>query len=212
MTGGPLDRLRAALKRGPDRTSLSPRQALLLAALAIVLIGAWGRAILRSRTLADAAPSGASQTPPSTESDFPGAEAKTAEPALRRSAPSLAEWANVPPASIHRNLFAVPFDDYPVDPAHPLQNGQSDADASKSDSGQADQIKERQKLVEALRAQAQDLTLEGTILGSNPRAWINGVLVGVGQSVDPTGFKVVRIESRQVFIERDGVQLELSMK
>jgi hypothetical protein len=38
------------------------------------------------------------------------------------------------------------------------------------------------------------------------------VLVGIGQEIGKTGFRVARIESRRIFIEREGVQIELLMK
>jgi hypothetical protein len=49
-------------------------------------------------------------------------------------------------------------------------------------------------------------------MGANPRAWVNGVLVSVGQQIGSTGFSVAKIEPRRIFIEKQGVQIELSMK
>ena len=125
---------------------------------------------------------------------------------------SLSEWANEPTGKMGRNLFSVPYDYYPQDPAHPPASSNTDNGSAKSASTQADQLKERQILIENLREQAAGLTLEGTVLGQNPRVWINGVLVGLGQPIGDSGFRVAKIESRRVFIERDGVQIVLSMK
>jgi hypothetical protein len=111
-----------------------------------------------------------------------------------------------------RNFFLVPYADYPLDPNHPIETAQKAGDQGKSDTAGADQIKERQKLVEELREQAANLTLESTMPGSHPQAWINGVLVGVGEPIGQTGFTVVKVETRRIFIERNGMQIELSMK
>jgi hypothetical protein len=124
------------------------------------------------------------------------------------SGATLADWARQPTDKTSRNLFAVSLDDYPIDPAH----AQSASESAKSDSAQADQMKERQILVENLRAQAAKMTLEGVVLGASPKAWVDGLLVGIGQPIGDTGFRVVKIEARRIFVQRDDVQIELAMK
>jgi hypothetical protein len=118
---------------------------------------------------------------------------------------TLAQWARQPTDNHTRNLFAVSINDYPIDPAHAESS-------AKSDSSQADQMKERQILIQNLQAQAAKLTLEGVVLGDSPKAWIDGLLVGIGQPIGDTGFRVASIDARRILIQRDGVQIELSMK
>jgi len=124
----------------------------------------------------------------------------------------------MPVGPIDRNLFAVPFDYYPQDGARAPQASRTPTDQgfwdelAKSMSAQADQKKDRQILVDNLRTQAAGLTLQGTVLGNQPKAWLNGSLVGVGENIGTTGFRVVKIEARMILVEREGVRLEIPMK
>jgi hypothetical protein len=208
VNGGRFQDWLSAVRPGWRAATPSSKQSLILTSLLAIMLVVWGRAMLNTRTSAEAADTDGAAKTSHSQSAADSVNNFLSPPAqTRRVIPTLAQWASTPITGPRRNLFAVPFDSYPIDPAHPPS-----ADGEKSDSQQADQLEERRKLVQAIKQQAADLTLEGTVLGANPKAWINGVFIGVGQSVDPTGFKVVRIESRQVTIERDGVQIELSMK
>jgi hypothetical protein len=197
--GGLAEQLRAAVKR-------DPRRAWLLAILVAILVFLWAKLLVggHSPQSATAAPLDAAMV------DADGGT--TAIVPREQPSKSLSEWANEPTGKMGRNLFSVPYDYYPQDPAHPPASSNTDNGSAKSASTQADQLKERQILIENLREQAAGLTLEGTVLGQNPRVWINGVLVGLGQPIGDSGFRVAKIESRRVFIERDGVQIVLSMK
>jgi hypothetical protein len=178
------------------------RKSLLLTALLTVLLVFWGRVMFGGHTPGAA-------TADVNQPGAPVAEAEAAEPrAEGHGVPSLADWAKESSA-LKRNLFAVPYDKYPMDPAY---DPNTNTDAAKSASALADQLKERQILVERLRSEAAKLTLEGVVLGSSPKAWVSGLLVGVGQPVGQTGFSVKRIEARRIFIECNGVQFELAMK
>lgn len=63
--------------------------------------------------------------------------------------------------------------------------------------------------VASIRQAAGELRLQSTIRGEQPRAVINGISLAQGQQIK--GFVLVRIEARQVIIERDGVQITLEM-
>jgi hypothetical protein len=192
-------RLAATMKR-------QPRQTALLSLLILVLGFLWIKMMLGDRL---ASPAAATAAMASIEPGIlPQPDAGVAGSPPRHAPGSLAEWAQQQTAQLGRNLFAVPFNDYPPDPAHPAPTTQM----GKSDPSDADQTRERQALVESVRADAAKLTLEGIVLGASPRIWVNGSLVGVGQSVGETGFKVVQIEARRVFVERGGVRIELTMK
>jgi hypothetical protein len=63
---------------------------------------------------------------------------------------------------------------------------------------------------EAILAKAKGLSLQSTIVSSQPKAIINGQLVGAGDLVD--GFKVVQVTAHACVVVRDGVQVTLEMK
>jgi len=197
--GAWFERCKAAVKQDPKRSGL-------LTVLIAVLLGIWGKMLFSNHAPIDATAS------PIQAPVADNRNAVSSEDGQHRAGLSLADWARQPVGSLQRNLFSVPFDYYPEDPAHPPKSSTPVDNQAKSGLAQADQLKERQILIQNLRAQAADLTLEGTILGANPRAWINGVLVDLGQSVGKSGFRVTKIESRRIFIEREGVSIELSMK
>jgi len=66
--------------------------------------------------------------------------------------------------------------------------------------------------VENIREQAASLSLEGIVMGPNPKASVNGQLLGVGQDIGATGFRIVKIEPRRVFVESHGIRIDLAMK
>jgi hypothetical protein len=191
--GGWLGQLRATVKR-------HPRQAWVLVVLLFVMAALWAKVLISGRLPSIAAAEQATVAAASAEiSD------ETADHATHRL--TLTQWAQQPTDPIKRNLFAVPIESYPIDPSHPPPSDSS----AKSPSSSADQNRERQVLEAQAEAAAAHLNLEGIVLGAAPRAWINGVLVGLNQSVSDTGFTVVKIEARRIIIQRDGVQVELSM-
>jgi hypothetical protein len=176
----------------------------ILVILAVVLLIIWGRLIFGGARFGEAALLPAAQSS--------GGDLQNVSRGERRgSGLSLAQWAQEPIKQTPRNFFRVPFDSYQPDPNHPPQSLQK-SDEGKSSADGTDQNKERQKLVESLREQAADLTLESTMPGPHPQAWINGLVVGLGDPIGTTGFTVAKIETRRIFIERDHVQIVLSMK
>lgn len=197
-SGGLIDRFCAAARR-------DPRRAWLLAALAAVMITLWARAMVGSHGPLDSA---VAATSPAAD----GADGLSLHSGRRNQpAISLAQWARQPAPVEERNLFAVPYDQYPLDPSHPPAAPEEEAQP-KSVATATDKDREHQTLVETFRGQAANLAVEGTLMGANPRAWVNGVLVSVGQQIGSTGFSVAKIEPRRIFIEKQGVQIELSMK
>jgi hypothetical protein len=199
-SGSFFDRLCAAARRDPKR-------AWLLAALVAVMITLWARMMLGGHGPLDVAVAATNPTVDGAGADgLPLHSGRRGQPAI-----SLAQWARQPLQVEERNLFAVPYDQYPMDPAHPPA-AQPQDEQPKSIATATDKDKEHQTLVETFRGQAASLAVEGTLMGANPRAWINGVLVSVGQQIGSTGFSVAKIEPRRIFIEKQGVQIELSMK
>ena len=191
-------RLSAEIKR-------KPRSALIFMSLLVILCVMWGRMLLGGGASLPAAASAMF----SKADAQPAMEANPAGASYRPAAHTLAEWAQQPSGPVKRNLFAVPFDGYPLDPTSPMPQSRQSA---KSGPSEADQTKERQILVERVRNEAAKLSLGGIIMGASPKVLVNGNLVSAGQAVGETGFKVVRIDVRQILVERDGVQVELKMK
>jgi hypothetical protein len=185
-----------------------PRRSTLLMVLVVVLIGLWARLFLNSHpSEASAAHEAvvAAGLAADNPADLPGHRAQTGL--------SLADWARQPVnRPLSRNFFTVPYDSYPRDPSHPQTDQHTDNTSAKSASSQADQIRERQILVENVREQAANLSLDGIVMGPNPKASVNGELLGVGQNIGATGFRIVSIEPRRIFVELNGVRIDLAMK
>lgn len=92
-----------------------------------------------------------------------------------------------------------------------LEDEQNDASAGLGKSG-ADPDDEQHgpaARLEAVQADAQELSLQSTILGNVSQALINGQLVSPGQSIN--GFEVLRVGSRRVTLVKDGIEIELEM-
>jgi hypothetical protein len=112
-----------------------------------------------------------------------------------------------------RNPFAVPLDYYPTDGSKGDDSESTGTGywnlISKSMSSRADQQEQRQILIDNIRIAAESLKLDSTIMGATPGALVNGQLVREGSIVD--GFRVLRIEPRQLIIEREGIKLAVMM-
>jgi len=128
---------------------------------------------------------------------------------------ALQEFLHHPIMPLGRNLFVVKLDYFPQDGRMaetlraPVGDGFWD-EVAKSMTQQADQRKERQILIENLRLQAAQLRLETTMMGTKPKALINGQLVGEGEVV--ANFRVLKIEARRIIVGREGIKLEIRMK
>jgi hypothetical protein len=126
---------------------------------------------------------------------------------------ALLEWQRRPIAPLSRNLFVINYDFFPQDgsaPTAPVRIQQGDGfwdHIAKSMTLRADQKREREVLVENLRAQALQLKLQSTVLGASPEALVNGQLVRVGDVV--ASFRVTKIEARRIVVEREGIKLEV---
>ncbi len=118
------------------------------------------------------------------------------------------DWLAKPTQPVQRNLFAIRMDYYAraSDRAGGLNSSE---DPEKSDTEAADQNREKQILLENLQNQAAKLKLQTTVMGPNASALVNGELVKEGDTV--SGFKVDKIQARQIVVEQDGVVLEIGM-
>ena len=75
---------------------------------------------------------------------------------------------------------------------------------------QADQRDKRENQQANYIKAAAQLKLQSTIMGPQPKALVNGELVGEGDVV--AEFRVQKIEARRVIVEREGIRLEIQMK
>ena len=200
--GSPAKRIQAAL-RG------DPRRATIFLVLLTVLLVMWARLFMGNHSPAQAVAEHLVAAVDGSASDNTTAPRTTRR---QQTGLSLSDWARQPVNPLSRNLFSVPYDYYPRDPNHPQPNQNADNGAAKSAAAQADLLKERRILVENIREQAASLSLEGIVMGPNPKASVNGQLLGVGQDIGATGFRIVKIEPRRVFVESHGIRIDLAMK
>jgi hypothetical protein len=197
-----VEQLIAKFKESPAKSSA-------VTGLAVILVIAWVRLIVGGKT---------SPTPAQAASTHGPAAVKTAETDESASYEKpdsnsgLRDWAQRPVKPLARNPFAIALDNYPRDGAQAdvqtVGNSYWDL-VKKSMSARADQQEERQILMDNVRIAAGALKLQSTIMGAQPGAMLNGELVREGSVV--AGFRVVKIEARQVIVEREGVKLALMM-
>jgi hypothetical protein len=198
------------IAKGKETLGASPKKAGALGFLFLVLVILWGKLIFGGK-----GPSSASaMTPRMPGDDHSGNSAVDASGhSLRLLDSALLAWARAPIVPVHRNLFAVPLDYYP-------QVGSQDGDLSggsgfwdrlaKSVSAHADQQEQRQILVDNVRIMAESLKLESTMLGSEPTAMVNSQMVREGDVI--AGFHVLKIEARELIVEREGIRLAIGMQ
>lgn len=103
-----------------------------------------------------------------------------------------------------RDLFAFNKDFY-LDPS---EQGVTNVTAKSGDQT-TDVSLQRQQAEAAIRVAAQNLVLKSTLLGAQPRAVINGLLLAPGDEVQ--GFRLTEVRSRAVTVTREGFEIVLEM-
>ena len=187
-----FEKIRSVISHDPKRNGL-------LAGLGIIMLVLWGRLLLNGPASATASLIRRSVAAIS-EPPIPTSHASTSNPVL--------DWLGKPRGIVDRNLFAIHLDYYArADDRKSIADGNDDATTTPT--AEADQKREQQILLENLQTQAAKLKLQTTLMGDTPRAMVNGQLVQAGDAVE--GFKVVKIEARQIVVQQDGVTLEISM-
>lgn len=212
-----VERISYALKQ-------DQKKVLVLAVLVIVLGGMWAKMALSGGSTApkSAAAMTTATTAPETTPATTGTSATDGRKGRARSADGatlLREWLEAPlPQEISRNLFELRIDYFPMDGSRPsMTNSRTEEkdptfwdQLAKSIDAQADQQHKREILIANLRQQAAKLELSSTVMGPRPKAMIDGAMVGEGDSV--AQFRVLKIESRGVIVEREGIKLAIPMK
>lgn len=208
----------------PEPIRRDPKKSAVLAGLAVVL------AVLGVRQFTGtAAPAKAraalSGTNLATERSTPDISAKSREAGnpQQDAGERVAQWLGMPIKALDRNLFESKLENFQrldsvlADHAAVVADELFWEQLAKSLTSQADQKKQKLIRSENLQLAASSLRLQTTLMGSSPKALIDGRMVRAGDMVEATlagvsvNFHVLRIEARSVVIENDGVQIELKM-
>lgn len=193
-----------------------PKKAVFLSALVVVMLVLWGRAMFKGGGSPSSAVAADAASAAQGKSASLGAAASERSDRIRAE---LNEWLHGDIAPVSRNLFAVKLDYFQQDVSGrggqtlraPDGNGFWDK-LAKSMTDQADQKEEQRILVENLRLQAAQLRLQTTMMGPKPKALVNDSLVGEGDVVAKSEFRVLKIEPRRIIVERKGIKLAIEMK
>jgi hypothetical protein len=199
-----VEKLTAAIRQDPKKSGI-------LGFLVLVMVVLWIKVATGGNTPA-AGPAGALAAAVTQLQDQPAAESTVKSDNAERAA--LDQWISQPVTPSGRNLFFIKLDYFPRDGKTVTSDARAEEgfwdQLAKSVTAQADQKRDRQILIDNLRAQAARLKLQSTIMGAVPKALIDGELVGEGDVV--AGFRVLKIGARGIVIEREGIVLEILMK
>lgn len=191
------------------RFKTQPKKTAALSILVVVMAVMWGKVLFTGKTgpASAMAKMSASKANPDR-----GVGASSAMP---QAMLALQRFTRSSPDVMHRNLFLVKLEHFAKDGSTlskdaAVSEGFWD-ELAKSFAAKADQEKAKQILVENLRSRAARLDLQSTMMKNGaPKAMVNGILVGEGDTID--GFRVEKIEARRIVVEREGVKLEIVFK
>lgn len=195
-----------------DLIQKDPKKAAVLGVLGLVLGGMWMRMAVTGQTQPQHA--SASVANPAAKAKN-SAASPFAKSTSANTADALQEWIAKPVVPLSRNLFAIRMDHFP------LAAGASGTDSAttqqtfwealaKSVNTRADAMEKRQNLIQNLKDQASQMELQSIVMGPKPKALVDGELVGEGDVV--ASFRVLKIESRRIIVEQEGIRLEIQMK
>ena len=197
--------IQTAIKSDPKKTGF-------LSVLLVVLFVMVGRMMLSSGGKSMPALAAAATGQGSTATFNPATPIQ--QPQNRTVRAAMQKWAEAPVPQVSRNLFAVRMEYFPVDGSRTSPLLQADDGfwqrLEKSMALQADQRDKRENMIANFKDEAAKLRLESTMMGPQPKAMLNGELVGEGSVV--ANFRVVSIEARRIIVEREGIRLEIEMK
>ncbi len=180
-----------------QQLSADKRKLGLMATLLGLAVLLWGRLLLKD------VPRTANATPAAVAAD--AAEAAAGDKALTDNTPVDRPVVFVRLADeVDRDLFRFDRSFYP-EPETEGNRG-SAAKLTRQSTDDSPQAREAERSV---REAAGRLTLNSTLLGPQPRAVINGVLLAPGESIG--GFTLKQVRSRAVTVTRDGFEIVLEM-
>jgi hypothetical protein len=211
LNAGQGAKLMAAVRSDPKRSGI-------LGVLSLVLLVLLLRALLGGSGTPASAPGAAVSSPVATVGGPHRSEISDAMPLNGRRATvdaALKLWLSQPLPPVARNLFEIKLDYFPLDGGRTMPISPSvDSDfwdlLEKSLAWRADQRIKRETQIVAFMQEADQLRPTSTIGGPNPKAMINGKLVGEGDVIE--SFRVIKIEARRILVEREGIRLEIPMK
>jgi hypothetical protein len=136
-------------------------------------------------------------------------------------------WLRAPVAPVSRNLFYINLEQFPRAKGGPASVPAPAAGASeregilqenpaqqaKSPGGPSEESEEPESEMSAadrVARQAGRLHLQSVLMGTTPRAMIDGQLLAEGDVV--ANFRVLKIEARGITVEREGIKLEVLFK
>lgn len=136
-------------------------------------------------------------------------------PAPISSSEAINQWFKQPIEPAKRNIFDLNLEDYPTD-ALPSPGGNNRIldeqqsqmlwdDVAKSLAAKADHRRERELRLKNLQRSASNLTLQQIFAGPPAKARVNGEMVDAGSVI--ASFRIVRIESDRIIVEKDGMTL-----
>jgi hypothetical protein len=184
-----------------------PKKTGVLGFLVVILLTVGGRMLVGGNHPTIAAGSPAMTSPGVPSAFIPSPVIKPGG-----AAASLRGWLSTPIASIGRNDFLLRSEYVPADATKTSVSagGYSFwATLAKLVSVNADQTEKRDAVIAGLKVQAAALRPTSTVMGSTPRAMVNGLLVREGDTVN--AFRVLKIEPHGIVIARQGVVLAVPM-
>ncbi|HVT88415.1 MAG TPA: hypothetical protein VHD56_06150 [Tepidisphaeraceae bacterium] len=192
-----------------------PKKTGSLAVLFAVLLVMVGRLVLNGKATA---PGSANAMPvPSFYNGVSTADASgNSSDASNHSGTAAAfqKWVEAPVPPISRNLFAVRIDYFPLDGSRTVQSESTDegfwTKLEKSINQRTDERQRHENMIASFTVDAEKLRLQSVMMGPVPKAMIDGKLVGEGSVV--ADFRVLKIETRKVIVEREGIMLAIQMK
>ena len=196
------------------RVKAEPMKAVVLGVLIIVMVALWGRMMSKDgegAVPASASASASIDAPPPVAIPQTASQIQTA----KNGTDSFREWLSGRLPTVSRNLFAIQWDYFPQ--VATRTNGANSENfwdqLAKSINSRADEETRRKAIMVGNLCQeaTQHVRLESTMVSpENPKAMINGKLVKVGDVVE--GFRLVRIEARRIFVEREGITLSVPLQ
>ena len=136
-------------------------------------------------------------------------------------------WLQSPVSPVTRNLFYINLEQFRranVGPAG-MPGGlagakepqallsENPAEVAKSAPGRSEETEEPESglpVAERVAREAGRLHLQSVVMGTSPRAMVDGQLLGEGDVV--ANFRVLKIEARGITVEREGIMLEVTFK
>lgn len=200
--------MRATIQKIIILAKAERKQSITLAVLVVAALGMWARAAVKQGSQAQASQQ---DTASVAQTASPTASAAVE---IKRYETITLEQAT----PLSRDLFAPRPEDFPP----PVQMEQAQAEPAKSASGSDDNTTSLQGLqpqteTERVQEEARSLRLRSTVVGNESIAIIETTLAGSAARVvlrvgDPVqGFTLKEVLSRSVVLEKNGIEVTLSL-